>query len=37
MIVPPIVNEFRELPDDLHTFYMYLRQAMGPFAQGPVR
>ncbi len=36
MVVPPIVNEIRGLPDDLHRFYMYLRQAMGPFAQGPV-
>jgi len=36
MVLPPIVNEIRSLPDDLHSFYMYLRQAMGPFAQGPV-
>jgi glutamate synthase (NADPH) large chain len=36
MVVPPIVNEIRALPKDLHRFYMYLRQAMGPFAQGPV-
>jgi glutamate synthase (NADPH/NADH) large chain len=36
MVVPPIVAEIRSLPDDLHAFYMYLRQAMGPFAQGPV-
>jgi len=36
MVVPPIVNEIRSLPDDLHRFYMYMRQAMGPFAQGPV-
>ena len=36
MVVPPIVDEIRSLPDDLHRFYMYLRQAMGPFAQGPV-
>ncbi len=36
MVVPPIVEEIRSLPDDLHGFYMYLRQAMGPFAQGPV-
>jgi glutamate synthase (NADPH) large chain len=35
-VVPPIVNEIRALPSDLHPFYMYLRQAMGPFAQGPV-
>ena len=36
MVVPPIVNEIRSLPEELHPFYMYLRQAMGPFAQGPV-
>ncbi len=36
MIVPPIVHEIRRLPEDLHSFYMYLRQSMGPFAQGPV-
>lgn len=36
MVVPPIVNEIRALPEDLHRFYMYLRQAMGPYAQGPV-
>jgi glutamate synthase (NADPH) large chain len=36
MVVPPIVDEIRSLPDDLHAFYSYLRQAMGPFAQGPV-
>ncbi len=36
MVVPPIVEEIRSLPEELHPFYMYLRQAMGPFAQGPV-
>jgi glutamate synthase (NADPH) large chain len=36
MVVPPIVAEIRFLPEDLHAFYMYLRQTMGPFAQGPV-
>jgi glutamate synthase (NADPH) large chain len=36
MIVPPIVAEIRQLPADLHSFYMYLHQSMGPFAQGPV-
>jgi len=35
-VVPPIVDEIRSLPAELHPFYMYLRQAMGPFAQGPV-
>ena len=36
MIVPPIVDEIRSLPAELQPFYMYLRQTMGPFAQGPV-
>jgi glutamate synthase (NADPH) large chain len=36
MVVPPIVDEIRGLPDDLHGFCMYMRQTMGPFAQGPV-
>jgi len=36
MVVPPIVAEVRGLPEDLHAFYLYLHQAMGPFAQGPV-
>jgi glutamate synthase (NADPH/NADH) large chain len=36
MVVPPVVNEIRSLPEDLHPFYMYLRETFGPFAQGPV-
>jgi glutamate synthase (NADPH/NADH) large chain len=36
MVVPPIFEEIRSMPADLHPFYMYLHQAMGPFAQGPV-
>jgi glutamate synthase (NADPH) large chain len=36
MVVPPIAAEIRSLPAELHPFYMYLHQAMGPFAQGPV-
>jgi len=36
MVVPPIAAEIRSLPAELHRFYMYLHQAMGPFAQGPV-
>ncbi len=36
MVVPPIVDEIAGLPEELHSFYMYLRQTMGPFAQGPV-
>lgn len=35
-VVPPVVNEIRSLSAELHPFYMYLREAMGPFAQGPV-
>jgi glutamate synthase (NADPH/NADH) large chain len=35
-VLPPIVDEIRSLPEDLCRFYMYLRQAMGPLAQGPV-
>ena len=35
-VVPPVANEIRSLPAELHAFYMYLREAMGPFAQGPV-
>jgi glutamate synthase (NADPH/NADH) large chain len=35
-VVPPIVDEIRGLPADMIGFYMYLRQALGPFAQGPV-
>ena len=30
------MNEIRSLPAELHPFYMYLRETMGPFAQGPV-
>src|SRR5215211_8394668 len=36
MVVPPIVDEIEALPAELHSFYMYLRQTMGPYAQGPV-
>jgi glutamate synthase (NADPH/NADH) large chain len=36
MLLPPIVEEIKRLPEDLHSFYMYLHQAMGPFSQGPV-
>jgi glutamate synthase (NADPH/NADH) large chain len=36
LAVPPIVHEIRQFPEDLRGFYMYLRQAMGPFAQGPI-
>src|SRR3954453_7411723 len=36
LVLPPIVNEIRGMPEELRGFYMYLRQAFGPFAQGPV-
>ena len=36
LAVPPIVHEIKQFPVDLRGFYMYLRQAMGPFAQGPI-
>jgi len=35
-VLPPIVDEISALPEDLRPFYMYLREAVGPFAQGPV-
>ncbi len=35
-VVPPIIDEIRLLPAELRRFYLYLHQAMGPFAQGPV-
>ncbi|MDQ3433193.1 MAG: glutamate synthase-related protein, partial [Actinomycetota bacterium] len=36
MALPPIVDEIKGMPPELRGFYMYLRQAFGPFAQGPV-
>ena len=36
LAVPPIVNEIRQFPEEIRGFYMYLRQVMGPFAQGPI-
>jgi glutamate synthase (NADPH) large chain len=36
LLLPPIVGEIKGMPGDLRGFYMYLRQAFGPFAQGPV-
>jgi glutamate synthase (NADPH) large chain len=36
MVVPPIVDEIRSMPKELQPFYMYLREVLGPFAQGPV-
>ena len=36
LLMPPIVNEIKRMPEELRGFYMYLRQAFGPMAQGPV-
>jgi glutamate synthase (NADPH) large chain len=36
LMLPPIVGEIKGMPEDLRGFYMYLRQAFGPLAQGPV-
>src|SRR3954471_10471798 len=36
LLLPPIVNEIKGMPEELRGFYMYLRQAFGPFAQGPI-
>ena len=36
LVLPPIVNEIKGMPEDLRGLYMYLRQAFGPMAQGPV-
>jgi glutamate synthase (NADPH/NADH) large chain len=36
LVLPPIVNEIKAMPEELRGFYMYLRQAFGPLAQGPV-
>jgi len=36
LVLPPIVNEIKGMPEGLRGFYMYLRQAFGPLAQGPV-
>ena len=36
LVLPPIVGEIKGMPEELRGFYMYLRQAFGPLAQGPV-
>ncbi len=36
MALPPIVDEIKGMAPELRGFYMYVRQAFGPFAQGPV-
>ena len=33
MVLPPIVNEIKDLSDELQHFYMYLRQVFGPFTK----
>jgi glutamate synthase (NADPH/NADH) large chain len=35
IVFPPIVNEVRQLAPELQDMYAFLRQAWGPFAQGP--
>ncbi|WP_369406156.1 glutamate synthase-related protein [Alicyclobacillus kakegawensis] len=35
LLFPPILNEIKQLPDDLTDMYMYFRSMWGPFAQGP--
>lgn len=35
MVFPPIIHEIKGLPSKYQDLYMYLRQAWGPFAQGP--
>ena len=32
---PPIHHEIKQLEPDLQNLYVFLRQAFGPFAQGP--
>ena len=36
LVLPPIVNDIKTLRGELRGFYMYLRQAFGPLAQGPI-
>src|SRR5918998_1241877 len=36
LALPPIVDGIKGMPEDLRGLYMYLRQALGPMAQGPV-
>ncbi len=35
VLFPPIINEIKQYPEDLQDLYMGIRQAWGPFAQGP--
>src|SRR4029079_656290 len=36
LVGPPSSAETHPLPGDPQPFYMYMRQTMGPFSQGPV-
>ena len=35
ILFPPILNEIKRYPAEFQEYYMYFRQAWGPFAQGP--
>jgi glutamate synthase (NADPH/NADH) large chain len=35
LLFPPILNEIKQLPEELADMYMYFRSMWGPFAQGP--
>lgn len=35
LLFPPIVNEIKQMQDELSDLYMYYRSLWGPFAQGP--
>ncbi|MEW6045370.1 MAG: glutamate synthase-related protein, partial [Bacillota bacterium] len=35
ILFPPILNEVKRYPPQFQEYYMYFRQAWGPFAQGP--
>ncbi|MBX5437654.1 MAG: glutamate synthase [Alicyclobacillaceae bacterium] len=35
LLFPPIINEIKQMPQDLSDMYMFLRALWGPFAQGP--
>ncbi|WP_306307171.1 glutamate synthase-related protein [Alicyclobacillus acidiphilus] len=35
LLFPPIVNEIKQMSDEMSDLYMYYRSLWGPFAQGP--
>ena len=35
LLLPPIVNELKQMPADLSDMYMFFRALWGPFSQGP--